>query len=387
MSVAYALLWISDSFQGKSAPMNSPPHGGTTTEPSHILVVDDAAGMRDVLAIGLEREGYQVALAGDANQALEQIRATHFDLILLDMKLPGMSGMELLAQLRKSHSALDVPIIVISGNGESSGVVNALQSGANDYITKPTDMAVVRARVKAQLALKQLKDMNDRYLRIVSHDLKKPIMLMLDIARQVTADYSPGAPMTEDMGSALGLLIQSGEFMQQIVSDLFDEHALRGGRLQLRRQPTDLGAVVRQALTRNAAYAKSKGITLDMQFDTRLPIIQADDLRLMQVLENLIGNAIKFCAPGAHVMVHTRNEVGYIRCDVADTGPGIPMEDMEHLFIAYAQLKNLPTGHEKSTGLGLAISKELITRHGGEIGAYNRPEGGANFWFRLPLTG
>jgi len=298
-----------------------------------------------------------------------------------------MSGMALLALLRKAHSALDVPIIVISGNGESGDVVSALQGGANDYITKPTDMAVVRARVKAQLALKQLKDINDRYLRIVSHDLKKPIMLMLDIARQVTSEYKPGAAMTDDMASALGLLIQSGEFMQQIVSDLFDEHALREGKLQLRRQPTDLGAVVRQALTRNAAYAKSKGIALDMQFDVNLPIIQADDVRLMQVLENLIGNAIKFSTAGARVVVHTRNETGYIRCDISDTGPGIPTEDMGRLFVEYAQLKNLPTGHEKSTGLGLAISKELITRHGGEIGAHNRPDGGATFWFRLPLAG
>ncbi len=374
-------------FKVNPLPMNSPPPSGAATGPSHILVVDDAAGMRDVLAIGLEREGYVVAVAGDANEALEQTRTTRFDLILLDMKLPGMSGMALLALLRKAHSALDVPIIVISGNGESGDVVSALQGGANDYITKPTDMAVVRARVKAQLALKQLKDINDRYLRIVSHDLKKPIMLMLDIARQVTTEFKPGAPMTEDMGSALGLLIQSGEFMQQIVSDLFDEHALRDGKLQLRRQPTDLGAVVRQALTRNAAYAKSKGIALDMQFDANLPIIQADDVRLMQVLENLIGNAIKFSAAGARVTVHTRNEVGYIRCDISDTGPGIPTEDMGRLFVEYAQLKNLPTGHEKSTGLGLAISKELITRHGGEIGAHNRPEGGATFWFRLPLAG
>lgn len=363
------------------------PHDGAVTEPSHILVVDDAAGMRDVLAIGLEREGHVVAVAGDAHGALEQIRATRFDLILLDIKLPGMSGLDLLVQLRESHSALDVPIIVISGNGESGDVVSALQWGANDYITKPTDMAVVRARVRAQLSLKQLKETNDRYLRIVSHDLKKPIMLMLDIARQVHAGHAPGTPLSEDARSALELLIESGQFMQQIVSDLFDQHALRGGRLRITRQPTDLGAVVRQAVTRNGAYAKSKGIALDMRFEIGLPIIQADDLRLMQVLENLIGNAIKFSPAGARVTVSTRSDAGFIRCDVSDTGPGIAAQDMGKLFVEYAQLKNLPTGNEKSTGLGLAISKELITRHGGEIGAQNGPEGGAVFWFRLPVEG
>ncbi len=354
-------------------------------KPSHLLVIDDEYGICDVLTIGLEREGYAVTVAHDGKEALAQISGKRFDLILLDLKLPGISGLELLDQLRKSHSALDVPIIIISGTGESRDVVTALQHGANDYLTKPFDMAVVRARISAQLSLKQLKATNDRYLRIVSHDLKKPVMVMLDIARRLRAEHTPGAPLTGDDLSALALLIQSGEFMQQIIWDLLDQDALRDGRLRITKQPTDLGAIVRQAVTRNTAYAQGKGIQLDMQFDTELPTIQADDLRLMQVLENLIGNAIKFSPAGTRVTVHTGCEDAHARCEVSDNGPGIAEEDREALFVEYAQLKNVPTGKEKSTGLGLAISKQLVTLHGGEIGAHNRPDGGATFWFRLPV--
>lgn len=136
---------------------------------------------------------------------------------------------------------------------------------------------------------------------------------------------------------------------------------------------------------RNTAYAGSKGIALHMQFEPGLPPIQGDDFRLMQVLENLLGNAIKFSPRGAHVTVSTRREDDRLVCEVADTGPGIPEDERERLFAEYARLSNRPTGNESSTGLGLSICKELVALHDGEIGCRNNPAGGATFWFRLPL--
>jgi signal transduction histidine kinase len=121
-----------------------------------------------------------------------------------------------------------------------------------------------------------------------------------------------------------------------------------------------------------------------MQFETDLPVIRADDFRITQVLENLVGNAIKFCPRGARITVATRRDGDGLRCEVADTGPGIPEDELEQLFVEYANLSNRPTGSESSTGLGLSICKELVTLHGGEIGARNNPGGGAIFWFSLP---
>lgn len=352
---------------------------------ARVLVVDDSDGIRDVLAIGLEREDYTVALAADAQEALEHIGASPFDLILLDVKLPGVSGLELLEQLRAQHSLLDVPIIMISGTSGSDEVVAALKKGANDYITKPFDMAVVIARIKTQLSLKNLKELNDRYVRTASHDLKKPVMLMLDVARQLKASDSISAAKNKDARSALSLLIQSAEFMQQIIEDLLEQRAIKDGQLRLSRVPTDIGALARQAITRNSRYADGKGITLRIEVTPNLPTVLADDARLMQVLENLIGNAIKFSPAGSSITVRARGERDGAICEVSDAGPGIAEADADKLFVEYAKLRNLPTGDEKSTGLGLAISKELIALHNGEIGAYNNPERGTTFWFRLPL--
>jgi signal transduction histidine kinase len=287
--------------------------------------------------------------------------------------------------MRLRRSLLDMPIIMISGLDQTDDVVAALRDGANDYITKPFDLAVAAARIRTQLALKRLKEINDHFLRIASHDLKKPLLVMLDVARQLRKEYPVGAPVSGDVHSSLGFLIESGEFMQTIISDLLDLGALRDQKLRLTRRPTDFGAVVRLAVARNVPYAKSKNGEVRMDFARDLPNIQVDDTRIMQVLENLIGNAIKFSPPGSVATIRTTREGDWIVCELSDTGPGIPKKEMELLFKEYARISNAPTGGEKSTGLGLSICRELVLLHGGDIGARNNPDRGATFWFRLPV--
>lgn len=350
-----------------------------------VLIVDDAPGVAEVLAMKLGRDGYRVATASTAQQATQAIDEREFDLILLDIRLPDGDGFELLRQLRERRSLLDTPIIVISGLDQTSDVITALQYGANDYITKPFDLAVVVARIRTQITIKRVKDINDHFLRVASHDLKKPLLVMLDAARQLQAGYPLGAALDADALAALAFIVESGDFMQRIIADLLELGALRDQKLRITKRPTDVGAIVRQAVARNLLYARSKGCELKMEFARDLPNIQADDARLMQVLENLIGNSIKFGPVGNVVTLRTAREGGSLICEVADTGPGIPEKEMKLLFKEYARLSNSPTGGETSTGLGLSICRELILLHGGEIGARNNAGAGATFWFRLPI--
>src|SRR5262245_1733509 len=122
-----------------------------------LLIVDDQSATREVLAMKLEREGYTVAHADSIRSAEETVVRGGIDLVLLDITLPDGNGVNLLLRLRASHSALDLPVIMVSGIDNSHEVVTALRGGANDYITKPFDLAVVLARVRTQLALKRLK--------------------------------------------------------------------------------------------------------------------------------------------------------------------------------------------------------------------------------------
>lgn len=350
----------------------------------HLLIVDDSSGVRDVLAIKLQREGYVVSTAESGHDAVKMLDGRSFDLMLLDIRLPDINGLTLLRQLREKQNLLDMPIIMISGLGQPQDVVSALRDGANDYVTKPFDLGIVLARVRTQLALKELKQAKDRFLQIASHDLKKPIMLVLDIARQLRLESKPGAPRTDDEHSSLSFIIETAEYMQGIVQDLLNWSALREGRLRLTTLPTDLGAVVRQAVTRNSVYASSKRIGLKMEFAANIPTILADDSRIMHVLENLIGNAIKFSPGDTIITVRTFRAGDVLTCEVSDQGPGIPDAERDKLFVAYSHLSNRPTGGETSSGLGLAICREMIHLHGGEIGARNNPNGGATFWFTLP---
>ncbi|HLF23802.1 MAG TPA: response regulator [Burkholderiales bacterium] len=360
--------------------------GGSRRVAAHVLIVDDAPGVKDVLGIKLERDGYVVALADSAAEATEAIEAHEFDLILLDVRLPDGNGLELLKQMRQRRSLLDTPIIMISGLDQTEDVVAALREGANDYISKPFDLAVVVARIRTQVTLKRLKEVHDHFLRIASHDLKKPLLVMLDVARQLREEYPPGTPVSDDLHVALDFLIDSGKFMQEIIGDLLDLGALRDQQMRVIKRPTDFGAVVRLAVARNTPYAKSKGGELRMDFARDLPNIQADDARVMQVLENLIGNAIKYSQPGSTTTVRSTRDGDWIVCDVCDTGPGIPEKEKDLLFKEYSRLSNTPTGGETSTGLGLSICRELVLLHGGDIGARNNPDRGATFWFRLPIS-
>jgi len=371
--------------------MNFPVTGSTvsheSSEQHHVLVVDDDDGLRAGLAIGLKRDGYAVQVAGDALDAIEKLAETNFDLILLDLHLPGtIDGLSLLNKIRAERSALNLPIIIISGSADSANIITALRDGANDYVVKPFDASTVRARVRTQITLKALKDVNDHFLRTASHDLKKPIMLMLDVAGQVRAAAAAGTPMSIDDQSALDLLIDTGKYMQQIISELLDIGAIRSGRIHLQKLPTDFGAIVRQAVAHNSGYAHGKSIELTLKFSPGMPHIQADELRLLQVLDNLIGNAIKFSPMGTMTSVSTFAEGEYVVCEVCDQGPGLSEQDSSLLFQPYHTLSNKPTGKEQSTGLGLAICKELVELHEGEIGFRNNPSKGATFWIHIPIN-
>ena len=349
-----------------------------------LLLIDDSDAYREVLAIKLRREGYVVAEAATGRRALDEAASGNIDLVLLDMRLPDMGGLAVLQQLRRSRSMLDMPVIVVSGLDRPDDVVEALRGGANDYVTKPFDLTVALARIRTQLTVRQLKQANDRFLRVASHDLKKPLLLMLDVARQLRESQKSGAAQMADARASLDYLIESGQYMQQIVDDLLGLSALQQGRLRLIKVPTDLGGLVRQALARNSVYAQRKEIELAMQCDRALPHVMADEFRLMQVLENLIGNALKFSPPGSRTHISVRPDVDGALCEVVDTGPGIPQEEIDNLFAEFCALSNRPTGNEKSTGLGLSICREIIHLHGGQIGVRNNAGNGATFWFRLP---
>ncbi len=359
-----------------------------TTPLGRLLVVDDNEMNRDLMVRRLRREGYEIDTASEGFQALDMIRSGRFDLILLDVMMPSISGLEMLPLIRKTHTLPDLPIIMATARDESDDIVQALQLGANDYVTKPIDLPVLLARIQTQLRLKSLSQLKDEFIRIASHDLKNPLSTVMMAAHVVRERVPPGSVMMEQHYQMLSFIVKHSEEMQRIIRDFLDFQAMEDGGITLTLAATQVNTIAEETVQNNFDYANSKNISLNLALDSNLPEIIGDNARLRQVAQNLIGNAIKFCRPGASILVRTERYTRSVLFEVVDSGPGLKPEDLQNAFAKYARLSNKPTGDETSTGLGLAICKQMIELHDGQIGMRNNtPNPGATFWFSLPIGG
>lgn len=352
----------------------------------NILVVDDNEMNCEMLELRLAQRGYSVATATGGRQALDMTAEHEFDLIILDIMMPEVSGLDVLREVRREHTMADLPVIMATAKFQSEDIVEALGLGANDYVTKPIDFAVLSARIRTQLQLKRLSQQKDEFVRIASHDLKNPLTVVRGYAK-VLELFLKQEPLSADKLMDIVMRIdQQTKTMERIITDFLDFQALEDGQIAVAAAPASINAIAKRVTENLVNYASEKGIPVTLELAQDVPMIPMDEARIEQVLQNLVGNAIKFSFGGSEVVVRTSIAGdGAVLAEVADSGPGLSEDDMRRLFVKYARLSNKPTGGEKSSGLGLAICKNLVQLHGGEIGARNNSgKHGATFWFRLP---
>lgn len=350
----------------------------------HLLVVDDEEFNRILLSAMLTKLGYRVSVATTGEEALDRVGSEPFDLVLLDILMEGLGGLGTLEQLRRLRGRGELAVIMVTGNHNSEDIVRAFELGADDYVTKPVDLPVLAARVRTQLEMLQLGRLKHQFLAIASHDLKSPLSTITLAAELLDDSVPAGAVMTDRMQSVVRGIRRSAKRMKSIVEDFVDGQALQEGRLELSLVPTDLNKLAEQAGADYGDAAAAKKLELRLELDSTLPSVMADARRAGQLIENLLGNAIKFSGPGCPITLRTRAEEAAALFEVCDAGPGLADSDMKGLFVRYARLSNRPTGGETTSGLGLAICKQLVELHRGQIGARNNADRGSTFWFRLP---
>lgn len=372
-----------------SAPMSY----GTPLQdhrPAHILVVDDDASNRKLLQRVLAQE-YQVSVAEDGQEALDALAKGSFDVVLLDVMMPVLTGLETLERIRSTPALAELPVILLTALTDTQDVVNGLQFGASDYITKPIDLEVVLARVKTQVQFKQLTDsykeaiaqlqaaqqMKDRLFRIASHDLKAPLA-NLRMAEHLLREYV-------DHPQALAILDtmrETADGMKEVVESFLDAAVFHNGSVKIEPCAVDMAYIVQELVQQYTAAAKNKLITVETGETNGT--VTADPARLLQVAGNLLSNAIKYSPFETTVTIWAEQVGGQIRLNVADQGPGIPPAERARLFQEFSKLSPRPTGGESSTGLGLWISKQLIEMQHGKIGVDCPADGGSVFWIQLP---
>jgi signal transduction histidine kinase/DNA-binding NarL/FixJ family response regulator len=233
-----------------------------------------------------------------------------------------------------------------------------------------------RAREEAGLAIRA----RDEVLGIVAHDLRSPLGAIAAFASVLEhADLAP-----QQRARAVDGIQDCVSQMDRLINDLLDITRIDAGALEIDPLPLDSGSVLRQAVLMVEAEAARRGIDLRLEAGDDLPGARADGNRMLQVLSNLLANALRFTPPGGTIQVRAEALDGEVLVLVADSGPGIPREDQPHLFDRFWQGRG---AHRGGAGLGLAIAKGIVERHGGRIGVESRPGEGSTFFFTLPTVG
>lgn len=359
---------------------------------AHILIVDDQQLNIDLIRRILHATPYSLSTTLSGHEALSWLEREPFDLVLLDIMMPGISGLDVLQQIRQSHAPSDLPVILVSALKDPSDIQQGLELGANDYITKPVNPSILRARIKTQLMLKQLADerrsvveqlehanmLHRRLMRIASHDLKNPLH-NISMAHTLLLDLMRDDPMVSEM---LQMAQKSTESMIEIVQEFLDMDVVRGDQIDVNLQTTNTSALISEVVLENQQAANDKSIDIQVDFSDHL--IVADPARLKQVLNNLVSNAVKYSPFNSVIQVFAEHLPDGVYIHVVDHGPGIPPDEHDQLFQAFANISTKPTAGEHSTGLGLWIAQQMMVVQNGDIGLKTPPEGGADFWVKLP---
>ena len=222
-----------------------------------ILLVDDDPDIRTQLSLRLGETGCKVALAENGRDALTLLETQSYDLILLDIIMPATSGLEVLETIRQTRSMIAQPIIMLSALDENSDVIHAMSLGANDYIIKGLDWRVMFSRIQTHLSMRRLTEMNEQLMRVATHDLKKPLMLIRDIVTVTQEEMQQEDIGREELQQRFSAIDTSANFMQHIIADFLELDAVENRRLKLHMVSADLNQLARNAVERLLPHARS----------------------------------------------------------------------------------------------------------------------------------
>ena len=220
----------------------------------------------------------------------------------------------------------------------------------------------------------------DDVLGVVSHDLRNPLSAIAMCSSALLE--SPADPSSTRY--LLETIQRSADWMKTLIQDLLDVASLDSGRLSIDRRPMDVRPVLEETRELFGQNAEERGLAIVVEAEGGLPTIAADRGRVLQVLSNLVGNALKFTPSGGRVTLRARAERDHVRLTVSDTGAGIPPDELPHIFDRHWHKQR--NARERGTGLGLAIARGLVETHGGRIWAESEPGAGSSFHFTLPIA-
>lgn len=376
-------------------------------EPGRILIIDDDRMQRMLLTRSLTQIGHTVESVEGGPQAFELLKKTPFDVILCDIEMPDMDGFQVLERIMNDEELKNIPVIMVSGFGEMTGVVACIEMGAADYLHKPADPALLRARIENSLEkkrwheqekalhqeitekyqqLKELEELRDSLTHMIVHDLRTPLTSLISGMQTVEVL----GDLNEEQNECLNMSVEGGELLLGMINDLLDISKMESGNVQIERNEWSPAELVRRALKQVTSLAAMKDLRLICENCAATPLITADEDKISRTLVNLLGNAIKFTPNGGSITVETEYIMRPGRTNafvfrVIDTGEGIPPEAFDRVFAKFGQVESRKAGRRMSTGLGLTFCKMVVEAHGGRIWLESELGKGSCFAFALPV--
>ncbi|MDJ0798176.1 MAG: HAMP domain-containing sensor histidine kinase [Calothrix sp. MO_167.B12] len=354
-----------------------------------ILVVDDSPDNVFLIKTILEEEGYDVTTAENGPTALARVAESNFDLILLDVMMPGMDGYEVTKRIRENEDILFVPILLITAH-DSPNVAHGLDLGADDFIRKPVTVDELLARVRSLVRLKHSIDERDEidrqrqdFVSRLTHDLRTPLVA----AERMMTLFLEGAlgELSPSMAEAMTIMARSNSNLLSMVNTLLEVYRFEAGRKNLTFQPVDLSKLLTEVADELTPLAEAKKLVINTGkidiLDTS--VVMGDRLELHRLFTNLVGNAIKFTDNGSVILRLTESIPGDkdITIEVADTGQGIPPEEQATLFERFRSGSHKRSG----SGLGLYLSRRIVEAHQGTIQVSSELGKGSVFTVNLPV--
>ncbi|MBN1394807.1 MAG: response regulator [Pirellulales bacterium] len=360
---------------------------------SHVLIVEDNAAELKLLCDTLQDEGFQVIGCGSAREALKHVRERDFGVAVVDYRLPDLSGTQLLEQI---HTCDDhVRVIIYTGAASYDSIKEALHLGAFAYLEKLSDRGELLRHVHrachervGRYALDLERAVADRteelarsnreletFASVVAHDLRSPLLTISGYCQLLEEEFHDSLDLTAH--EYLAQIVGGAERMNRLIEDLLEYS--RAGRLRGPLQSVDMRSVMIQVTANLESMIQSQDARIEIG---RMPTVTGDQTQLVQLFQNLLGNAIKFRReepPLIRITATRANEAWQFA--VQDNGIGIPKEYFDRVFQTFQRLQ----GREyPGTGIGLAICKKIVERHGGRIWLDSVDGQGTTFFFTLP---
>ena len=326
-------------------------------------------------------------LAEDGEEALKKIEQENFDLVLTDLKMPKMDGLQLVAEIAKSKP--EILTVLMTGHGTIDSALEAMKQGASDYLMKPLNLEEMVVRLqkvleerqrfirlrdfaahleRANQELKRIDEMKSEFVSVASHELRTPLSTIKNAVQLILRGKA--GEINETQANFLSIAEKNIIRLTNILNNLLDLSRIESGKIGMKFEELDLRGPIDFIVSSLKPQADGKPIHLKMEVPKELPPVYGDREKIERILMNLIGNAMKFTPEGGEVVVSAKlvdRSSNSVAISVRDSGIGIPADQLGKIFEKFYQVEGSLHRSVSGTGLGLAITKGLVEAHQGKI--------------------